>query len=374
MLHSEIKCFFRCFRLRRGLLDRLLFGCLTGGELKLLLATAGLTQRVFHRAVNCIKHIIFPGKAHLCFSGVHVHIHQLCRHIQHQHTARELALHQGSPVGVLHGSHHGAVLYEPPVDEEELHAPAGSAGSRRSDQAGHGIVAHAAFYRQKVPGKLLAQHRIDCTAQISVAGSLVKQFTFTDERHAHLRVRQGNSADRLAHEGTFAGILLQKFHPGGCIVKKIPYRDGGTNGPCPRLHTKLLTALDAVAACKFVRLGAGKHLHPGHTGNGGKCLAAEAQGVDAFQILLGLNLTGGMANKGSGNVLRLDAAAVVRHLDQRNAAPFNGDRNLRGSGINGILQQFLYYGSRPLHHLTGGDQLCGMLVQNMYDRQIRSPP
>ena len=198
---------------------------------------------------------------------MHIHIHQLGRHFQRQHTAGELALHQGAPIGVFQRGHHGAVLDETPVDEEELHAAAGPAGPGRCDKAGHPVAAALVLHRQKVLCKVPAKHGVDRALETAVSRRFVKLFSFADERNGHFRVGKGDAADRLAHERALAGVLFQELHPGGGVIEQVPHGDGGAHRARARLHAQFLAALDAVAAGELVRLGAGEHLHPCHTGN-----------------------------------------------------------------------------------------------------------
>ena len=67
-----------------------------------------------------------------------------------------------------------------------------------------------------------------------------------------------------------------------------------------------------------------------------------------------------MAEKGGAGILVGHTAAVVRDPQEGHAAvpDLNGD--LGGTGIHGVFQQLLNNGGRPLHHLTGGDQIGNM--------------
>ena len=161
--------------------------------------------------------------------------------------------------------------------------------------------------------------------------------------------------DRIGHEGAFAGILFQELHTSGGVIEEVLHPDGGADAAGTRLDGGGITALDAVDRGAFVRLGAGQHLHPRHAGNGSQCLAAEAEGMDMVQVVLRLNFTGGVADERRGDVLRLDAGAVVADLDQLDTAGFDGHRNLRCTGIDGIFQQLLDHRCGPLNDLTGGD-------------------
>ena len=104
----------------------------------------------------------------------------------------------------------------------------------------------------------------------------------------------------------------------------------------------------------------GQHVHPADGGNSRQSLTTEAKGPDFSQILRRAELTGGVAQKGSGQLLRRDAAAVVCHPDQAHAAPLDLHHDGGGSGVDGVFHQLLYNGGGALHHLAGGDQVGHM--------------
>lgn len=77
----------------------------------------------------------------------------------------------------------------------------------------------------------------------------------------------------------------------------------------------------------------------------------EAQSADIFQIVLGGDLAGGVADKGHRDILGVDAAAVVGHLDALHPSPLDGYGHLGRAGVDGVFQQFLYHRGGTLHHL-----------------------
>src|ERR1700732_2086206 len=62
-----------------------------------------------------------------------------------------------------------------------------------------------------------------------------------------------------------------------------------------------------------------------------------------------------MALERQHGVIAHHAAAVVGDLDQLLPARFDADLDSRCPGVERVLEHFLYYGSRTLHHLAGGD-------------------
>ena len=315
-----------------------LFICIKGEK---PFAGAGLSQCQLDSVVDHIKNIIFPGKTHFHLCRMDVDIHKVCRHFQQKDAARELALHHGTLEGHLHASHHGAVAHIAAIDVKMLHAPAGAAAFGRGDQAGDAIHTLLIFQLDEVPAELPAQNRIGRAAQLTIAGGDILQLALPDEFDTDLRVAEGHMGNRIRYKGALGRVLFEELHAGGGVVEQVLHPDGSTHRTGTRLPGDLFPALDAVDGGKLVCLGAGGQLHPRHAGNGCQCFAAEAQRVDAVQVIRLFDLAGGMADKRRGNVFRLNAGAVVADFDQLDAAGFNADRHLRSSGINGVFQQLL---------------------------------
>ena len=67
-----------------------------------------------------------------------------------------------------------------------------------------------------------------------------------------------------------------------------------------------------------------------------------------------------MAQKRRGQLLRRNAAAVVRHADEAHAAVANFHGNGGGAGIQCVFHQLLHHAGRTLHHLTGCNEIRHM--------------
>ena len=84
--------------------------------------------------------------------------------------------------------------------------------------------------------------------------------------------------------------------------------------------------------------------------------------MDGIQIRYGSDFARGMAKKGRFDLLSIDAAAVIRDADIGLAAFSYFDSDRRCTGIDGILDQFLYDGNRAVHDLPGSDLICYIFV------------
>ena len=132
--------------------------------------------------------------------------------------------------------------------------------------------------------------------------------------------------------------------------------------PTGRACGKLFSALLAIQAGKFIRRGFGQYLHLGNRGNAGQRLSAKAEGADAVKILFLQNFAGGMTHKGCGDILALNAAAVVLHRNLRNTAAPDLNRNASCTCVYCVFHQFLDHRGGAFYHLAGGNQLCCVLI------------
>ena len=335
---------------------------------------ARLCQRQLDRMVNDIEHVIFPGKAGFDLCRVDIDVHKVGGHFQQQDAARELALHGRTLKGHFHARHDGAVAHIAAVDVEMLHTAAGAAALGWGDQAGNPVQPFLGVHLDKVTAELPPQHRVGGAAQLTIAGGDVLQLAFPDEFDADLRVAERHVPYVICHKGALAGVLFEELHAGGGVVEQILHPDGGAHSTGGRLPALLLAAGDAVAGGKLVRLGAGEQLYPRYAGNGSQCLTPEPQRMDAVQVIRLFNFAGGVADESRWDILGINTGAVIADLDQLYAAGFNADGDLRCTGVDGVFQKLLNHRCGALYHLTGGDQLRSMLIQNMDDCHSLFPP
>jgi hypothetical protein len=82
------------------------------------------------------------------------------------------------------------------------------------------------------------------------------------------------------------------------------------------------------------------------------------------------DLAGGVALERCGQLLARNARAVIFHRDQPHAAGQQAQRDLRGTGVQGVVQQLAHHGGRALHHLAGGN-LADEFVGQFADRAPR---
>ena len=72
-----------------------------------------------------------------------------------------------------------------------------------------------------------------------------------------------------------------------------------------------------------------------------------------------------MAQKGGGQLLSRNTAAVIGDTDIGEAAVLDLRRHGGSARVDGVFQQFFHHAGRTLHHLTGGDEIRHMGWQTL---------
>ena len=125
---------------------------------------------------------------------------------------------------------------------------------------------------------------------------------------------------------------------------------------------------DAVAADGPGFLGLGRAAcdrHVGHRIDGRQRFASKAKTRDALKIVKRSDFACSVTLKGQRQVFLWNPAAVVGDHDTLDAALFQTDLNIRCTGIQRVLNQFLDDGSRTLDHFARSnlaDQPIGKLL------------
>ena len=100
-------------------------------------------------------------------------------------------------------------------------------------------------------------------------------------------------------------------------------------------------------------------------GNGVQRLAAEAQRAHGAQVIGAGDFARGVALEGKIDLGGGNAAAVVAHAHQAQAALARLDANLRRAGVDGIVQQLFDHRRRTFDDFAGGDLSGYLRVQNL---------
>ena len=180
-----------------------------------------------------------------------------------------------------------------------------------------------------------------------------------------LRMRQRVVGDQSRDVGQLCAFGAEKLAPGRSVEEQIGDGEGGSSGQRGVVHVQNLAAGNFKAGTDGVFSVGGAcrrfQRHAGDGGDGRQRLAAEAEGRDGEQVVSGAQLGGGVALEGQQGIVAVHAVAVVCDADQPPSAGLDLDADAVGARVQGVLQQFLHHGCRPVHHLACGD-LVGNLV------------
>ncbi len=103
----------------------------------------------------------------------------------------------------------------------------------------------------------------------------------------------------------------------------------------------------------------GRDGEPRRGADRGQRLAAEPQGGDVHQVVVG-KLRGGVPQHRQRQCTGVHAGAVVGDLDAVDAAGVKRHGDPGRARIERILHQLLHRGRGPLDHLAGGDAVDGV--------------
>src|SRR5439155_10613597 len=101
--------------------------------------------------------------------------------------------------------------------------------------------------------------------------------------------------------------------------------------------------------------GPRRRLDLGHGGDARQGFAAKTECDDGAEVGARRQLARRVAGEGEGELVRLNATAVVDDPDEAEAAAGNLDFYPRGAGVEGVLDQLLDGGGRPFDYFARGD-------------------
>ena len=93
---------------------------------------------------------------------------------------------------------------------------------------------------------------------------------------------------------------------------------------------------------------------------------SKTQGMNIEQVLGVIQLAGGMPANRQHQLVRGDAASIIRHSNQAPACLLHLNVNLTRAGINRVFQQLFNHRCWSIHHLAGSDLGCDCFGQDFY--------
>ena len=211
--------------------------------------------------------------------------------------------------------------------------------------------------------RLLEEGRAAHGADAARAGGLVRGLVQAEDGLAvvaqvegHVEAGQGQALDDFLQVVELGLLGAQELAPRRGVEEQVADLDAGAHRVRRRLHPRLHVAALGLHLPGLLGVGGARgHGQPRHRADRGQGLAAEAQAHHRLEVFQLADLAGGVARQGQRKVVGGDAAAVVAHPQQLDAALLHLDVDAPGAGVQAVLQQFLDHRGRALDHLAGGD-------------------
>lgn len=181
-------------------------------------------------------------------------------------------------------------------------------------------------------------------------------FAVVAQMERHVEARQGQTLDHFLQVIEFGFFGFEKLATRRGVEEQIPHFHGGAHRMSGRLHTgRHVPAFGFDLPGLIGIAGAGRQGQARHGADRGECLTTEPEAHHLFEVFQIADLAGGVTGQGQRQVIGRNAAAIVAHPQQLDAALLDIDINAPGAGIEAVFQQFLDHRSRALDHLAGGN-------------------
>ena len=179
------------------------------------------------------------------------------------------------------------------------------------------------------------------------------------------RLRQCHAVDGVANMAQLGGRRLEKLFSCRRVEKNLFDLDGRADGNCRRSNLVLLSAIDPQAISHWCARYTRQNFQLGDGSDARQSLAAKSQGGNAKQIVIVLEFARRMTLNCKIQVLCSHSFAVVGDANQRCAASFDPNKNLRCPGVERVLDQLFDHRRRALDHFTGSDAACHGFGQDL---------
>ena len=181
-----------------------------------------------------------------------------------------------------------------------------------------------------------------------------QDFAFVFHREAAFRMRERITLHHLETAAQLGFRRLEKFAAGRHVEKQRSHFETGSARKRARLDAGDTPRFDP-HPLPFSRLRRGDQLDPRHRRDRGQGFAAETEGADLLEILVGADFARGVAIESEQGIVTIHARAVIADDDAPFATRLELHLDRTGTGIERVFDQLLDHRSRALHHLTSGD-------------------
>ncbi len=324
-----------------------------------LILRAYIGQRTVQGAVEEVVHHAAVAKAHLVLGRMDVDVHRRRVDFQEQHEGRMPAVEQHVAVGLAHRVGDQLVAHHAPVDVEILQVRLAAREGRQADPAPQAQAAtfdldgqrlleegratdrgHAARAADVVPGLMQAEHGLAVVAQME----------------CHIETGQRQALDHFLQVVELGFFRPQELAPRRRVEEQVTDFHRGADRVRGRLHPRRHVAPLGLHLPGLVGVGGTRcQGQARHRADRRQCLATKAHAEHRLEVFQFANLAGGVARQGQRQIVRSDAAAVVAHLEQLDAALLDFHIDAPRTGVQAVFQQFLGHRSGTLDDLARSD-------------------
>ena len=259
-------------------------------------------------------------------------------------------------VSVSNGARDDFVFDWPAVEEDVLH----SAVAPRLAQ-GHQVAADAhagaliRLHGDEALGLLSPDEASDALPKVSGGGEVEAQRAVLHQHEAQLRVGESVQPQLVLNVAGLRLLTFEEFAAHGGVVEEVADADLRTGGTAGAADLRLGAAVAAHFNALDILGSARPEQESRDRSDARQSFPAEAELVNIEEILRATQLAGGVPPQAELRVDSTHAAAVIRHLDERDASAADLHADAASPGINAVLHQLLEHGRGALHHFARRD-------------------
>jgi hypothetical protein len=173
--------------------------------------------------------------------------------------------------------------------------------------------------------------------------------------HLSIHVRQRQRPQQFVDVAELGALGAQEAAPRRHAVEQVAHLDLGAGRMLRRRRRQRLPASTSTRVAWAASAAARGQREPRHRRDRRQRLAAEAQREDALEVVEAGDLAGRVAGQRQRQLGGRDAAAVVAHADQPDAAFLEFDIDAQRTGVERVLDQFLDHRGGSLDDFAGRD-------------------
>ncbi len=312
-------------------------------------------ERARDRVEDRVLHLARLREPNLVLLRVHVHVHAAERDAEEQDRGGVAAGGQRSGERPQDRVRRAPVAHPSPVHEQVDGAPGRLRVIGRTDDAAHPHAAALPVHRDEVSVRLAAERLDRALRERLTRPCREREPPAAPERERDVRTREREPDDRFGDVPRLGRRRAHELAARRGVVEEVAHLDGGPARPADRTDLAEHPALDVHAGPVAILARRGLEPEARHRRDRGERLTAEAHRRDRGEPRGVAELGRRVALERQGRVVAVQAAAVVRDPDEREATLLHVDRDRARARVERVLDELLHHRGGALDHLPGGD-------------------